>query len=151
MALLQEKDSHPRSEKCTHLSEGDDIADLAHRHGHEDEKVSYVLKDGDEKDFLLLGFDKADEVDGFEKAGEDYDPPQSGWSLNDESRKKTQGKEEGQIEEDPKEENPEEKSNRPVSPLHSEIPCRMEKGRNDDEEDAERRQRVTRFARLERK
>jgi len=69
-----------------------------------------------------IGFDKADKVDGFEKAGEDDDPPQSERSLKDESGKDTQGKEDGEIKEAPKEENPEEKRGRPVSPLHGEIP-----------------------------
>jgi len=151
MALLQEEDSYSCSEENPDLTEGNHITDLAPLECRQIQQISRILKKGDDEDVLLLGFDKADEVDGFEKAGEDYDPPQSGRSLKDESGKNTQGKEEGQIEEDPKEENPEEKSNRPVSPLHSEIPCRMEKGRNDDEEDAERRQRVTRFDRLERK
>ena len=110
MALLQEEDSYSCSEENPDLTEGNHITNLAPLECRQIQQISRILKKGDDEDVLLLGFDKADEVDGFEKAGEDYDPPQSGRSLKDESGKNTQGKEEGQIEEDPKEENPEKKA-----------------------------------------
>jgi len=91
-----------------------------------------------------IGLEEADEIKRLDKTGQEWEYPGFDRKLEQQNREMAESDEEGEVKKDSPEENPKEEFEWPIPSLGKEVPGGVKKGRNEDEEDAQRRQGLTR-------